>query len=77
MLDFNQDLQHKENKEVKKFAIDLDTVFQIADEIPIFPNTCLVKIESPEKLQPVSGPSFNNGEAVLLKNSGSTTTANV
>lgn len=55
--DQNQDSQYKENLEVKNCDVNLDTIFQIADEVMQTPNNCLVRVVTPEKPGTVS---FNN-----------------
>ncbi|MEQ2303199.1 hypothetical protein AMECASPLE_014262 [Ameca splendens] len=55
VLDFSRDLHSTENQEVKKPEVNLDVVFQIADEVmQTLPSGCLVKVETTER--PVSVP---------------------
>eukprot|EP00064_Thunnus_orientalis_P008661 superscaffoldBa00001049_g8684 len=60
--DQNQDLQYKENLEMKKCDVNLDTIFQIADEVMQTPNNCLVRVVTPEKPGTVS---FNTSNTTL------------
>ncbi|XP_041808644.1 heat shock factor protein 5 [Chelmon rostratus] len=56
--DRNQDAQNTEHQEVKKCDINLDTVFQIADDVMLTsPNSCLVRVMTPEKPGPVLEPT--------------------
>lgn len=56
----HQDSQNKANQEVKRADINLDTVFQIADEVmQTPPNSYLVKVSTPERPGPVSELSSN------------------
>ncbi|XP_040907937.1 heat shock factor protein 5 [Toxotes jaculatrix] len=72
--DRNQDLKNKENQEGKKCDVNLDTIFQIADEVmQTPPHNCPVKAVTPEKPSPVLELSFN---AMLCDNPGSTVKAN-
>ncbi|XP_042287744.1 heat shock factor protein 5, partial [Thunnus maccoyii] len=76
--DQNQDLQYKENLEMKKCDVNLDTIFQIADEVMQTPNNCLVRVVTPEKPGTVS---FNTSNTTLQAspqndNPGSTRKAN-
>lgn len=61
--DHSQDPQHMDYQEVKRCDINLDTVFQIADEIlQTPPSSCLVTVVTPEKPDPVlvsSSITFN------------------
>ncbi|TDH04667.1 hypothetical protein EPR50_G00135160 [Perca flavescens] len=55
--DNNQDIKNMEHQEVKKFDINLDTIFQIADEVmQTPPNNNLVRVMTPEKPGPVLVP---------------------
>lgn len=73
----NQDLQNKETQEVKKCDVNLDTIFQIADEVmQTPPNNCLVKAVTPEKRCPVAELSSNPCSATLCDSSASTVQAN-
>ncbi|XP_035846843.1 heat shock factor protein 5 isoform X2 [Sander lucioperca] len=55
--DNNQDMKNMEHQEVKKFDINLDTIFQIADEVmQTPPNNNLVRVVTPEKPGPVLVP---------------------
>ncbi|XP_070772782.1 heat shock factor protein 5 [Enoplosus armatus] len=75
--DHNQDLQSKENQQVKKCDINLDTIFQIADEVMQTPaNSYLVRVATPEKPGPVLVPSSNICHTVLYDNPASTVKAN-
>ncbi|XP_075343506.1 heat shock factor protein 5 [Odontesthes bonariensis] len=77
VFDHNRDLQHKENQEGNKCDINLDAVFQIADEVmQTLPNTCLVKVETPEKPAPLFGSPSNECNTTQCENSSSTATAN-
>ncbi|XP_071757029.1 heat shock factor protein 5 [Centroberyx gerrardi] len=53
----NEDLQNDENQEMNKCDINLDTVFQIVDELEGPSKICLVKVVTPEKQLSVSEPS--------------------
>ena len=71
--DHNQDLQNKENQEVKKPDMNLDTIFQIADEVmQTPPHNCLVKVENPENPDPVSELSSKTCNTTLCENPVST-----
>lgn len=73
--DHNQDLQSQENQEVKKCDINLDTIFQIADEVmQTPPNSCLVRVATPEEPGPVLVPSSCN--TALCDSPASTMKAN-
>ncbi|XP_071317050.1 heat shock factor protein 5 isoform X2 [Trachinotus anak] len=73
----HQDLQNKENQEVKKGDINLDTVFQIADEVmQTPPNSCLVKVVTPEKPGPVLELSSNTCNTTICCNPASVIKAN-
>lgn len=75
--DNNQDLQNKEIQEVKKCDINLERIFQIADEVMQTPsNSFLVRVTTPEKPGPVSVPSSNTCNAMLYDNPASTVKAN-
>ncbi|XP_044079345.1 heat shock factor protein 5 isoform X2 [Siniperca chuatsi] len=75
--DHNQDLESKENQEVKKCDINLDTIFQIADEVMQTPaNSYLVRVATPEKPSPVLVPSSNTCNTMFCDNPASTTKAN-
>lgn len=75
--DHNQDLQSQENQEVKKCDINLDAIFQIADEVMQTPaNSCLVKVETPEKPGPALAPSSNTRSTALCDSPASTMKAN-
>ncbi|XP_060912302.1 heat shock factor protein 5 [Labrus mixtus] len=68
--DNNQEPQSKDSQETKKYDINLDTIFQIADEVmkPL-PNRCLVKVKTPEKSVPVIAPppgTFNTSAMKAL-----------
>lgn len=64
--DHNQHPQEKEDQEVKKYDINLDTVFQIADEVmQTSPSSCLVRIVTPEKPGHVLVPSSNTCNTML------------
>ncbi|KAA8586414.1 hypothetical protein FQN60_000250, partial [Etheostoma spectabile] len=53
----NLDRKNKEHQEVKKFDINLDTIFQIADEVmQTPPNNNLVRVVTPEKPGPMLVP---------------------
>uniref|UniRef100_A0A3Q1BSJ8 HSF-type DNA-binding domain-containing protein n=1 Tax=Amphiprion ocellaris TaxID=80972 RepID=A0A3Q1BSJ8_AMPOC len=57
---FCQDLQSKENQEVKKSDTSLDAIFQMADEVmQTPPSRCLVKVKIPEKPVSELEPSSN------------------
>ncbi|XP_059207463.1 heat shock factor protein 5 isoform X2 [Centropristis striata] len=59
-LDNNQDIKEEEQQEVKKCDINLDTIFQIADEVMLTqPNNTVVKVETPVKSVPVFGTLSN------------------
>ncbi|XP_041949399.1 heat shock factor protein 5 [Alosa sapidissima] len=45
----NQDWQNEELQETKKNDVNLDTVFQIVDELQASPKLHMVKVETPEK----------------------------
>ncbi|CAK6971835.1 heat shock factor protein 5 [Scomber scombrus] len=47
--DQSQDFHYKENLEMKKCEVNLETIFQIADEVMQTPNNCLVRVVTPEK----------------------------
>lgn len=73
----NQDLQNKETQEVKTCDVNLDKIFQIADEVmQTPPNNCLVKAVTPEKREPVVELSSNPCSATLFDSSASTVQAN-
>uniref|UniRef100_A0A3B4YBF0 HSF-type DNA-binding domain-containing protein n=1 Tax=Seriola lalandi dorsalis TaxID=1841481 RepID=A0A3B4YBF0_SERLL len=73
----HQDLQNKKNQEVKKEDINLDTVFQIADEVmQTPPNSCLVKVVTPEKPGPALELSSNACNAMMCYNPASMKKAN-
>ncbi|XP_034746768.1 heat shock factor protein 5 [Etheostoma cragini] len=55
--DNNQDIKNMEYQEGKKFDINLDTIFQIADEVmQTPPNNNLVRVVTPEKPGPMLVP---------------------
>lgn len=69
--DNNQDPQNKENQEVKKCDINLDTIFQIADEVmQTLPNSCLVRVMTPEEPGPVLVPPSSTGNTVQCDPAG-------
>lgn len=73
----NQDLQNKGSQEVKKCDINLDMIFQIADEVMQTPSSnCLVKAVTPEKRGPVLELSSNNCSSMLCDSPVSTVKAN-
>lgn len=42
-MEYDQELQHKENREVKSCDLKMDTVYEVADEVlPTPPGGCLV-----------------------------------
>ncbi|XP_076607170.1 heat shock factor protein 5 [Chaetodon auriga] len=68
--------QNKEHQEVKRGDINLDTVFQIADDVMQSPPiSCLVKVVTPEKPGPVLAPASSTCNTVLCDNPASTTQA--
>ncbi|XP_041864466.1 heat shock factor protein 5 [Melanotaenia boesemani] len=74
LFEDNQELQREENQEGKKRDINLDAIFQIADEVmQTSSNTCLVKVETPEKKVPVFGIASNSSNAAVFENSGRNT----
>ncbi|KAM4619785.1 heat shock factor protein 5 [Polymixia lowei] len=50
----NQDSHNCEKPEMEKSDINLDTVFQIVDELQDCPKICMVKVGTPEKQVPVA-----------------------
>ncbi|XP_054481209.1 heat shock factor protein 5 [Anoplopoma fimbria] len=74
-LDNNQDSKNMEHQEAKKCDINLDTIFQIADEVmQTPPNSSLVRVVTPQKPGPVLVPFSAN--TVLCDSPASTTKAN-
>ncbi|XP_027886421.1 heat shock factor protein 5 isoform X2 [Xiphophorus couchianus] len=70
VFDPNRNLQTSESQEVKKPEVNLDVVFQIADEVmQTSPSACLVKVESAEKPVSVPQPSSDPRDALAYKNS--------
>ncbi|XP_030603200.1 heat shock factor protein 5 [Archocentrus centrarchus] len=66
----SQGLQKNENQEAKNYDINLEAVFQIADEVmQTPPSICLVKVEPQEELVPAPESSAN---ACYDSSSGST-----
>ncbi|XP_068455787.1 heat shock factor protein 5 isoform X1 [Clinocottus analis] len=60
-VDCNQDSKTKEQQEVNKCDINLDTIFQIADEVmQTPPNSSLVRVVTPQKSGPVFVPFSTN-----------------
>ncbi|XP_029304374.1 heat shock factor protein 5 isoform X2 [Cottoperca gobio] len=60
-VDPNQDSKNKEHQEVKKCDINLETIFQIADEVmQTPPNSSLVRVVTPEKPGPELVPISAN-----------------
>lgn len=56
--DHSHDSQHKEYQEEKKCDINVDAIFQIADEVlQTPPSSCVVRVVTPEKPGPVLVPS--------------------
>ncbi|XP_035521774.1 heat shock factor protein 5 isoform X2 [Morone saxatilis] len=76
--DHIQDPQNKDNQEVKKCEINLDTIFQIADEVmQTPPSSCLVRVVNPENPGPVLVPSSSNTcNTMLSDNPASSMQAN-
>lgn len=73
----HQDSQNKANQEVKRGDINLDTVFQIADEVMQTPaNSCLVKVQTPERPGPVSVLSSNTPNPTMCYSPASVVKAN-
>lgn len=76
--DHSEDLKNKEKQEVKKCDMNLDTIFQIADEVmQTPPNNCLVKVVTPEKPGPVLELSSNTCHTMLCDNPASIMKANL
>lgn len=70
VFDPNRNLQTSESQEVKKPEVNLDVVFQIADEVmQTSPSACLVKVESAEKPVSVPQPASDPRDALAYKNS--------
>lgn len=58
----NQDWQSSETQETKKSDVNLDTVFQLVDELHHnSPKIRMVKVETPERQQPVLSTSTSSG----------------
>lgn len=56
--DHNQEPQHKEYQEVNRCDSNLDTIFQMADEVmQLQTSSCLVAVVTPEKPGPVLVPA--------------------
>lgn len=73
----NQDLQNKDTQEVIQCDVNLDTIFQIADEVmQTPPSNCLVKAVTPEKPSPALELSSNTCNATLCDSPTSTMKAN-
>uniref|UniRef100_A0A096M9R3 HSF-type DNA-binding domain-containing protein n=1 Tax=Poecilia formosa TaxID=48698 RepID=A0A096M9R3_POEFO len=67
VFDPNRNLQTPESQEVKKPEVNLDVVFQIADEVmQTSPGACLVKVESAEKPVSVPLPASDPRDAVAF-----------
>ncbi|XP_070700094.1 heat shock factor protein 5 [Pempheris klunzingeri] len=68
---------NKENKELKKCDINLDTIFQIADEVmETAPNSCLLRVVTPEKPGSALVPPPTSCNTVLCDTPASTVNAN-
>lgn len=59
----NQEWQSTELQETKKNDVNLDTVFQIVDELQASPKLCMVKVETPEKGCHPSLPAESHSKA--------------
>lgn len=67
----NQGSQKNENQEAKNCEVNLEAVFQMADEVMLTPpNTCLVKVEPQEELVPALESSANTGDASVCDSGG-------
>ncbi|KAM4726221.1 heat shock factor protein 5 [Anableps anableps] len=69
VFDPNRNLHSSESQEVKKPEVNLDVVFQIADEVmQTSPSAFLVKVETTEKPVSAPQPSSDPGDAVACNN---------
>ncbi|XP_038144257.1 heat shock factor protein 5 [Cyprinodon tularosa] len=69
---FNRNLHGTENQEGEKNDIDLDAVFQIADEVmQTSSSVCLVKVQTREEPVSVPEPSFEHADAISCDNNRS------
>lgn len=67
--DHNQAPQHKEYQEVNRCDSNLDTIFQMADEVmQLQTSSCLVAVVTPEKPGPVLVPASITCSTVLSGN---------
>ncbi|KAM8898050.1 uncharacterized protein AB9W97_009148 [Spinachia spinachia] len=65
--DHNLESKNKEHQEVKKCDINLDTIFQIADEVMQTRPNSLIRVVTPDKPGPLSVPLSGNNPAGATK----------
>uniref|UniRef100_A0A3Q2QGN9 Heat shock transcription factor 5 n=1 Tax=Fundulus heteroclitus TaxID=8078 RepID=A0A3Q2QGN9_FUNHE len=71
VFDLNGSLHSMESQGVRKADVNLDVVFQIADEVmQTSPGACLVKVETTEKPASVPKPSSDPSVAISCDNNG-------
>ncbi|XP_035290718.1 heat shock factor protein 5 isoform X2 [Anguilla anguilla] len=66
----SQDWQNSGNEDVKKNDVNLETVFQIVDELQVSPKPSMVKVESPEESEVTSASEQELSTTVSLSTIG-------